>query len=158
MEGRMEGAEREGEQEVLERQETKSARWWVGGNRGRKFVVTLSRRGFSRVFEPRTSLIRYLKIPTYFDPFVAECAVDLERIRRRFIIFIIPEEEYYLSVGMVVLFNIFDIFSLSILYYVIYPNDQLLYTFFVLFTYLTENNRNVKFKKCEMNVDSLRVS
>lgn len=59
---------------------------------------------------------------------------------------------------MVVLFNIFDIFSLSILYYVIYPNDQLLYTFFVLFTYLTENNRNVKFKKCEMNVDSLRVS
>lgn len=28
MEGRMEGAEREGEQEVLERQETKSARWW----------------------------------------------------------------------------------------------------------------------------------
>lgn len=80
----------------------------VGGNRGRKFVVTLSRRGFSRVFEPRTSLIRYLKIPTYFDPFVAECAVDLERIRGRFIIFIIPEEEYYLSVGMVVLFNIFD--------------------------------------------------
>lgn len=102
----------------------------VGGNRGRKFVVTLSRRGFSRVFEPRTSLIRYLKIPTYFDPFVAECAVDLERIRGRFIIFIIPEEEYYLSVGMVVLFNIFDIFSLSILYYVIYPNDQLLYNLF----------------------------
>lgn len=98
----------------------------VGGNRGRKFVVTLSRRGFSRVFEPRTSLIRYLKIPTYFDPFVAECAVDLEG----FIIFIIPEEEYYLSVGMVVLFNIFDIFSLSILYYVIYPNDQLLYNLF----------------------------
>lgn len=102
----------------------------VGGNRGRKFVVTLSRRGFSRVFEPRTSLIRYLKIPIYFDPFVAECAVDLERIRGRFIIFIIPEEEYYLSVGMVVLFNIFDIFSLSILYYVIYPNDQLLYNLF----------------------------
>ena len=87
----------------------------VGGNRGRKFVVTLSRRGFSRVFEPRTSLIRYLKIPTYFDPFVAECAVDLERIRRRFIIFIIPEEEYYLSVGMVVLFNIFDIFCEKLL-------------------------------------------
>lgn len=82
----MEGAERE-RQEVLERQETKCGRV-EGGNRGRKFVVTLSRRGFSGCFEARTSLIRYLKIPkdTYFDPFISN--TDVERFVERIVIFI----------------------------------------------------------------------
>lgn len=67
--GRMvEGAEREG-QEVLERQETKSA-WWREEIEGESLLLHFRETWIFSCFEAQTSLIRYLKIPTYFDPFV----------------------------------------------------------------------------------------
>lgn len=73
--------------------------WRVeGGNRGRKFVVTLSRRGFSECFEARTSLIRYLKIPKdiYFDPFISN--IDVREIKENcnFYIYDTTEKEFCL--------------------------------------------------------------
>lgn len=64
----VEGAEREG-QEVLERQETKSA-WWREEIEGESLLLRFRETWIFSCFEAQTSLIRYLKIPTYFDPFV----------------------------------------------------------------------------------------